>query len=142
MLYVHPLIQLAAMALGLYALVLAWPRILSLHLGRSQAFRRPRHILAGELALGIMLAGMAGGLLMVRLFWGQWLLTGVHGKVGLTMLPLLVFGLVSGLYMASSPKPRKALPLAHGLNNLLVLALALAQFMSGRQILAALAPGS
>ncbi len=139
MLYVHPILQMAATALALWALVLAWPRIATLHLKRRMVFKRPRHVFWGKLGLGLMLAGLLGGLLVVRLVWQDWLVTGEHALVGLIMLPLLGLGLMSGLVLAGSRSPRRGLALLHGLNNLALLVLASLQMRSGGQLLAALA---
>jgi uncharacterized membrane protein len=58
-------------------------------------------------------------------------MTGIHGKVGLVLMPFILFGLVSGLYMNRKKKQRRVLALIHGLNNLVVLILALTQVVSG-----------
>ncbi|MFH1058438.1 MAG: DUF4079 family protein [Pseudomonadota bacterium] len=135
MLYIHPVIQVIAVLLTIYALFLGLPRLVSLHLGRKRRFARQRHIRVGELALSLMILGTLGGLIMVRIYWHGWLLTGEHGENGLIMLPFMLFGLISGLYMARSPQRRKALPLIHALNNLLVLILALHQAWEGREVI-------
>ncbi len=135
MLYLHPAAQILAMLLMVYALVLAWPRLLTLHLGPKRRFNRQRHILVGETALGLMLAGAVGGAVMVRLYWRGWFLTGDHFWLALAMLPFLLFGLGSGLHMARSPQVRKVLPALHGLNNLVLLALAILQIGEGREVI-------
>lgn len=135
MLYIHPAIQIIATLLAIYALVLALPRFISLHLGNKRRFARERHIRVGELSLSLMILGAFGGLIMVRIYGNDWLLTGEHGIHGLIMLPFMLFGFISGLYMARSPQRRKVLPLIHGLNNLLVLVLALHQAWEGHEVL-------
>ena len=54
----------------------------------------------GEIALGALIAGMLGGIAIVYISWHGLFITGIHGKVALVMAPFIVFGLVSGLYMA------------------------------------------
>lgn len=135
LLYIHPALQIIAILLTVYALVLGLPRLASLHLGQKRRFARERHIRVGEIALGLMILGTVGGLVMVRIFWRGWLVTGEHGEHGLIMLPFMLFGLISGLYMARSPRPRRLLPLVHALNNLLVLGLALHQAWEGREVI-------
>jgi hypothetical protein len=135
MLYIHPAVQVIAILLAFYALLMGLPRFVSLHLGQKRRFARERHVRVGALALGLMTLGALGGLVMVRLYWGGWLLTGEHGLHGLLMLPFMIFGLASGLHLARSPRPRKALPLLHALNNLLVLGLALHQAWEGRLVI-------
>ncbi|MBI5522812.1 MAG: DUF4079 domain-containing protein [Desulfarculus sp.] len=141
MAYAHPLLQVAAWLLGLYALALAWPRVASLHLGQSRRFNRRRHQITGLAALGLMLLGTLGGALLGRLYLGAWLSSGAHAWGGLLVLALGLWGLGSGLWLANRPQPRRLLPLLHGLGNLLLLILALLQARSGRALLLTLAGG-
>jgi phosphoglycerol transferase MdoB-like AlkP superfamily enzyme len=85
----------------------------------------------GEIALGVLLAGMLGGLAMVYVYWHGFLITGIHGKVALVMVPFIIFGLVSGLDMNHKKRKRRILPFVHGLNNLVVLIMAISQIISG-----------
>ena len=85
----------------------------------------------GEIALGTLLAGMLGGMTMVYLYWRGFLITGTHGKFALVMAPFIIFGVGSGLYMNRKKKKGRFPPLVHGLNNLIVLILALIQLVSG-----------
>lgn len=135
MLYLHPLGQITATLLCLYALWLSWARVRTLHLGRKTRFQRQRHAWVGGLGLGLMTLGAFGGLFMARLYFGAWLRTGEHGVVGLAMLPFLAFGLASGWVLYQRPAPRKLLPLLHGLNNIWVLALAFYQVWEGHEVI-------
>jgi len=47
------------------------------------------------------------------------------------MLPLILFGLFSGLYLNYKKGKRMLLPILHGINNLVVLILSLYQVSSG-----------
>jgi len=47
------------------------------------------------------------------------------------MMPLILFGLISGHYMNRVKKKRTILPLMHGINNLIVVILAVWQIKSG-----------
>jgi len=85
----------------------------------------------GEIALGVLLAGMLGGMTMVYVYWHGFLITGIHGKVGLVLVPFILFGLVSGVYMNCEKKQRRILAFVHGLNNLVVLLMAMSQIVSG-----------
>ena len=127
----HPLIQVVATLLAIYVLGLGLQRFRSLHWHQRVAFKRKAHINFGFATLGLWLAGLFGGLIMVRIWWQGFLITGTHGQTALIMFPLLLFGLFSGLYMDRRKKKRKVLPLLHGLNNLLLLALALYQANTG-----------
>lgn len=85
-----------------------------------------------------MLAGALGGVLMGRVYLGARLDSGAHA-LGALLLPFIAFGLGSGLWMQRRPKPRRWLPALHGLANLLVLLLALAQATSGHRLLETIA---
>ena len=85
----------------------------------------------GGIALGVLLAGMLGGMAVVYIYRHGVFLTGIHGEVALVMVPFMIFGLVSGLYMNRKKKQRRILPFIHGLNNLAVLVMALSQIVSG-----------
>ncbi|MFH1033488.1 MAG: DUF4079 domain-containing protein [Pseudomonadota bacterium] len=141
MAYLHPLMQVAAWLLGLYALILAWPRLASLHLGLTRRFNRRRHALLGGASLALLLSGTAGGVFMGRVYLHAWLGSGAHARGALIMLPLALWGLGSGLWLHMRPRPRRLLPLLHGLANLLVLGLALLQARSGHALLETLARG-
>lgn len=88
----------------------------------------------GEIALGVLLAGMVGGIAIVYISWHGLFITGIHGKVALAMAPFIIFGLVSGLYMNHKKRKRRILPFVHGLNNLVVLIMALSQVITGFRV--------
>lgn len=135
MLYIHPVFQLCMVLLSLYVLRLGWQRFQSLHLGRKRAFARPRHILLGKIALGGLLVGMAGGAYFAKEAWHANFVTGAHAWIAAALLPLLAWGLISGLYLEYAPGKRKVLPLLHGLGNALVAALGVAQVFTGLHVL-------
>ncbi len=85
----------------------------------------------GMVALSMWLGGLCGGLVLSRVYWNAFLVTGLHGKVALLLLPLLLFGIGSGLYMNRVKKKRKWTPLAHAVNNLLIIILAAFQIYTG-----------
>jgi nitric oxide reductase large subunit len=130
-LVIHPIFQFLAILLALYAFSLGLQRFQSLHLHQTVVFPWKRHAVLGEIALGVLLAGMVGGITVVYLYRHGVFLTGIHGEVALMMVPFMIFGLVSGLYMNHKKKRRRILPLIHGLNNLLVLLMAVSQIVSG-----------
>ena len=127
----HPAIQLSATLLAGYVLWLGLRRFQSQHLHKKIAFKWKSHVTLGVMALVLWLAGLIGGLIMVRIWWRGFLITGNHGRTALLMVPLLLFGLISGLYMDRRKKKREVLPLLHGFNNLLLLILALSQIYTG-----------
>ena len=139
--YLHPIIQAGATLAAVYLLYLGSFRFRSLHLGHKVPFNRKRHISLGRPALTALILGALGGLLFVRWAWRAWLLTGAHGYVGLSALPLILFGLISGWYMAEKPKARKTLPLLHGLVNTALVLIALVQFYLGKGVVDTLIRG-
>ncbi len=68
---------------------------------------------------------------MVKSSWYGMLITGIHSKIGVLMIPLILFALGSGLYMNHKKKKRKVLPLVHAISNTVLLLLALSQIYSG-----------
>jgi hypothetical protein len=130
-LVIHPIVQLSALLLALYVLYLGIQRFRFLHLHHEIVFHWRQHVALGEIALGVLLAGMVGGIAIVYIFWHGLFMTGIHGKVALVMAPFIIFGLISGLYMNHKKRKRRILPFVHGLNNLVVLIMAISQIISG-----------
>jgi predicted MFS family arabinose efflux permease len=127
---IHPIAQLCAILLACYAAYLGFQRTQSLHFGKSTNFLRKRHAVVGTIALTSMLGGIIAGFFMVN----RYLLNpdmGLHVTIALILLPLGVFGIFSGFLMYLNPKQRKILPVIHVINNLLILALALIQIVTG-----------
>jgi hypothetical protein len=135
MLFIHPALQLLATGVALYALYLGINRILLLHFHQKTLFHWKHHVYVGSASLILWIAGIFGGISMVYLYWDSFLMTGAHGRTALAMLPLLLFGLISGFYMHRVKKKRTYLPLLHGLNNLAVIILAFFQIRTGWWVL-------
>ena len=131
MLSLHPIVQCLAILLALYVFFLGLTRFRLLHLHHKTVFHWRQHVALGEIALCVLLAGMAGGIIMVYITWHGLFITGIHGKIALVMAPLIIFGFISGLYMNHAKKKRRILPFVHGLNNLVVLIMAISQIISG-----------
>jgi len=131
MLGIHPIVQCLAILLALYVFFLGLQRFRFLHLHHETVFHWRRHVGLGETALGVLLAGMGGGIAIVYSTWHGLFITGIHGKVALVMAPFIIFGIISGLYMNRTKRKRRILPFIHGLNNLVVLIMAIGQIISG-----------
>jgi hypothetical protein len=84
--------------------------------------------------MSALLVGMMGGMTMAYLYFHGFLITGIHGKTALVMALFIIFGGASGLYMNSNKKKRTALPMIHGLSNLVLLIFALTQAVTGWRI--------
>lgn len=128
---IHPLVQAGAIVLAFYAAYLGYKRTRTLHFGAPAAFDKDRHVLAGSLALIVLLAGMAGGAIMVARYLAKPVMESLHGKGAMLALPFLLFGIISGFYMYFYPKKRTVFPALHGLNNLVFLILTVVQFSTG-----------
>ena len=131
MFLIHPILQGIAILLSLYAAYLGSQRFLSLHMKRKRRFLWKRHVTIGSLVFFIWLAGIVGGISIVRIFWRGFLVTGNHGKIGLFLVPFILFGLLTGYYMNRRKRKRIVLPLIHGINNALVILIALIQIDTG-----------
>ncbi len=141
MLVIHPIIQFSAVMLTLYVFYLGVQRFRSLHLHHKTLFRWKRHVLLGKIAMLALLGGMMGGMTMGYLYLHGFLITGFHGRVALVMTPFIIFGSASGLYMNRNKKKRTALPMIHGLSNLVLLILALTQVVTGWRVYMLLVSG-
>ena len=130
LLSIHPIAQLTAIAVGVYAAYLGIQRTKSLHFGKSTRFLRQRHALAGSIALISMLGGIAAGLIIVSRFMENPNM-GLHGIIAKLLLPLLIFGIFSGFYLYLNPQKGKVLPAIHAINNLIIVHLALLQIITG-----------
>ena len=130
-LWIHPIWQAAATLLSFYVLYLAWPRVQCNHLERKLPFAWKDHVRWGSWAIGLWILGTLLGIAIARMEWGAFFITGAHARVGLVFLALALFGYLSGHVMDKVKKRRKALPLAHGMVNLMLVAAALWQAWSG-----------
>ena len=135
LLFIHPIVQFLAFILACYVLYLGYQRFLSLHMKKNVPFLWKRHVILGSIALVMLSAGMTGGIVMVYTFWRSHFITGLHAKVGWILVPFILFGILSGLYMNAKKGKRKWLPLLHMADNVIVLLLCVAQIITGWNIL-------
>jgi hypothetical protein len=134
-LLIHPIMHFLVFILACYVFYLGMKRFFSLHLKQNIPFPWRRHVLLGIVALATFLAGMPGGIYMVYAYWRSYLITGLHAKIAISLLPFMAFGMLSGLYMNADKKKRKWLPIFHAANNAIVLLLVMAQVITGWKIL-------
>ncbi len=127
----HPIIQFMSILAAVYNLISGFNRFKVLHLHQKAVFKWKQHVLVGTVSFVFLLGGMFGGMTLAFLYWHSFLMTGVHGLTALVMMPLILFGLISGHYMNLVKKKRTILPLMHGINNLIVVILAVWQIKSG-----------
>ncbi len=131
---IHPIMQSIAILCMLYAWYSGVPRFRMLHLNQKARFNWKRHVRTGLAGSIVMLTGIVVGLVVVNLRWYTLFVTDLHWKIGLLMIPLILFAIGSGLYMDRKKKKRKALPLAHGISNTVMIILALIQAYTGINI--------
>ena len=134
MLLIHPILQFLSTLIAIYVLFLGINRFRFLHLHQKAIFNWKRHVFIGTTSLILLIAGLFGGMTIVYLYWHSLLMTGVHGFTALIMLPLMLFGLISGHFMNRIKKKRTIFPLIHGINNLIVIILAAWQIASGWRV--------
>lgn len=134
--WIHPVLQTLAVAFSVYVLYLGVVRFRFAHLGhKGIVFQWKRHAQQGTAVMAVWALAFVIGLGAAWHGWHSVFITGLHHQVGLVMLPLITFGLGSGLYMDRNKAKRAALPLAHGLVNALLVLLALWQLYTGVVIL-------
>ena len=129
--WAHPVWQAATTLLAAYVLYLGWQRFMILHGGRKGMFPWKRHASLGSVALFAWCVGAAFGIFAARLEWGVFFLMGTHAWLGLVLVALAVFGYYSGRALDKNRERRFWLPLLHGANNLLLVALAFVQAWTG-----------
>lgn len=130
LLSIHPIGQLFAILVAIYAFYLGYQRTKSLHYNKSASFKREHHVVAGTIALISMLGGIAAGFIMVSRYLDNPEM-GLHVAVAMVLLPLGIFGIFSGFFLYINPGKRKILPAFHGINNFLIIILALLQVFTG-----------
>lgn len=135
MIWFHPVIQIAATLIGVYAAYLGMERFLSQHMGMRTQFLWKRHVRLGQIATVLWALGLGGGLMVARLKWQVNFVTGAHYQTAFAMVPFMIFGFLSGLFMDKRKARRKFLPLAHGICNLLLLSMAVYQIKTGWQVI-------
>jgi len=133
--YIHPVWQFMATILIIYVFYLGWPRLWATISGGKAAFLWKHHVALGRVALAALFLGLLGGAAVTAHFWDGTGFTQHHYWIGMSMAPLILFGLVSGLLLDKYKGKFRLLPLLHGLNNTLVLIMALVQIWTGINVL-------
>jgi len=135
MLWFHPILQFLTTFLGVYVAYLGMERLMRQHMGMNTQFLWKRHVQLGQIVIALWFFGMLGGLTVARLKWQVNFVTGAHYQTAFSMIPLMIFGFASGMYMDKRKAKRRLLPLAHAICNLLLLSLAFYQIRTGWQVI-------
>lgn len=131
MFLIHPIFQSVGILIALHVMKLGISRFRMVQLKQKTRFNWKQHVRFGIIATTIWLIGIFGGLYTVKTSWHGMLITGYHAKIGLLMIPFILFAISSGLYMDKKKKNRKVLPLIHAICNTVMLFLALSQIYTG-----------
>lgn len=131
MLWIHPVLQIAALVLATYVLYMGYCRFRFQHMKIKTAFNWKRHVFLGKVTVWLWLAGLALGVYAAQVSWGAVGLTGGHYTVGVAMLPFLLFSLVTGQILQKPSGRRPRMALAHGSANVILFVMALVQTWSG-----------
>jgi hypothetical protein len=131
MFLIHPVFQSVGILITLYVMKLGISRFRMVHLKQKIRFNWKQHVRFGIIATSIFMIGICGGLYTVKTGWHAMLITGYHAKVGLLLIPFILFAIGSGFYMDKNKNKRKALPLIHAICNIVMLFLALSQIYTG-----------
>lgn len=134
MFYIHPIVQLVAILISFYVLKLGVSRFRLIHLKQETLFKWKLHVRLGAMATTIWLIGVFGGTFIVKSGWYGHIVSGLHGKIGLLLIPFIIFSLVSGVYMDRNKEKRTILPLVHAGFNTVMLILVLLQIYTGVDI--------
>jgi hypothetical protein len=127
----HPVLMALTLLLALWV---AWQGVnrarFSL-LKQKVAFNWKGHTRYGLVVMGLWLAGAVGGSIVTDMLHGIPDAYELHEGTASVMLALIAFGGLSGLYMDRKKAKRKLLPILHGVANMLLVLLALAQLVTG-----------
>lgn len=133
--YAHPLVQFLALALMIYVLYLGKNRFLSLHCGKRCPFAWKNHVRFGTWSMAAMLLGGIGGLVAAGIIWGVNFTNAVHAWQGMAIMALIASGYASGLALDKKIRHTALFTAFHGLNNLILIALALWAMYTGWEII-------
>ena len=128
-LWIHPVTQVVAAAMGLVALWQGWKRVQMLR-GVKVIFPWKQHVRWGTWALLLWTSG-ALGFYVTHTVFGDTHITGLHAELAWPIIGLSLFGLITGYIMDKYKKKRFWLSGAHGLANLALVALVVLECITG-----------
>lgn len=133
LLYSHPVVQICALFLGLWALYQGFKRI-AMQQGKKVIFPWKQHVKLGSYALILWTIGGLGFYVTHSVF-GMTHITDGHAEIAWYVMGLSVLGFTSGFIMNKYKKKRKWMPALHGLLNIFLLALVIYEAYTGMFLL-------
>ncbi|MDD6181507.1 MAG: hypothetical protein ACI33N_05655 [Desulfovibrionaceae bacterium] len=130
--WLHPLMQVFAAALGLWAMWQGVQRFRMTH-GVKVLFPWRQHVKLGAWALALWLLG-ALGFYVTHSIFGETHITGAHAFMAWPVMLLAVIGLGTGYVMDRWKRRRVWMPLVHGALNVLLLVLVAAECWTGVEL--------
>lgn len=132
LIWFHPLMQVFAAVLGIWAMFQGIQRIRML-MGVKLIFPWKKHVKLGTLALSLWILGALGFYVTLDLF-GETHITGLHAELAWPVVGLSFLGLITGYIMDKYKKKRKILPLIHGICNIILIILVFVLFYTGIEL--------
>jgi multisubunit Na+/H+ antiporter MnhF subunit len=133
-LFIHPAVQMIAVVISLLVMRMGIQRAEQNHLGMEKNFNWKQHVVLGRIALILLCAGTVAGLVVTRLNWKGFLITGMHGYTGIMIGLLVLSGICSGNRLNGRKSNSRKLIIFHGINNTVLMLLLLFQMYSGYKV--------
>ena len=111
----HPIIQIAAVLLGAYAMVQGIKRLAFRH-NKGRIFQWKKHVKFGAIALGLWVFGLTGFYVTHTVFEATYV-TENHAYIAWVIAGLSIFGLITGYVLNKIKNRYKKLALIHGVFN-------------------------
>jgi LPXTG-motif cell wall-anchored protein len=127
--WTHPPLQGLAAVIGVMAMWQGGKRV-AMQFGKKIIFPWKRHVRLGALGLILWTLG-ALGFYVTHSVFGATHITGSHAVMAWPIIGLSLFGLGSGYIMDRRKKKRTWLPVAHGVANVILMGLVIAECVTG-----------
>jgi hypothetical protein len=134
LLWIHPIVQTLTALLALYVLRLGLSRFASRHLGKRSVFQWNRHVMRGKVVVAVWALGALGGLGMTYLTYGKVFTESLHFRIGIIIPLVLLVTWLTGTRLDRRRDQSNILHVVHLVNNVLLLALAAVQVVTGLDI--------
>ena len=132
--FVHPTLMVLVFLPALYAVWSGIQRARCLHFRVKTQFPWKRHVRLGTLAAVLWILGAPSGLVGAWAAFGMTFVCGSHAVVGCVASAMALYALGSGMLLPRIKKHRRVLAAAHGINNCLLVLLAVRQFWDGKEL--------